>query len=117
MKYPLRESSMRRAFGALGPAFVAVMRRNGLDEGFVYGEWRLTKLKAHFKSLGFMATGRREDLLFVNAEGTVGLQCMGVTLHATKNTWATYYVEVQARPKAVKADDGMAGVGLTIWGC
>lgn len=97
LRFPLSKKALTAAFAPLCPESIEVTKSPGWHEAVIHGAWSLTRLKRHFANLGFTATGRDDDLLFVNATQDVGFQCQGVTPHPTKNTWKDYCVEVQAR--------------------
>jgi hypothetical protein len=118
LQFPLTKKALLASFAALEPESVTVDKRPGWHEGCVNGAWSLTKLMAHIKALGFDVVGRKDQLLFVNGENTVGLQLFGVAPHPTKNTWKTYSVEVQARPKSKAAEDAKRPHRpATLWPC
>ena len=103
MKYPLTERAVKAAFSELHPESISLNKKPGWHEASVDGEWPLHRLREHFKTLGFTPVGEPHQLLFVNAEQTVGLQCMGVLPDRKRNAWRKYCVEVQARTAGAAA--------------
>jgi hypothetical protein len=115
LTYPLTKKALRAAFEPLQPTDIQVTRKESWNDAVVDGSWSLTKLRAHFRALGFKPTGKPDDLLFVNEAGTVGLQMQGAQIHPTKNTWKTYYVEVQARPLPRTARQRAIATSRYLW--
>jgi hypothetical protein len=117
LSYPLTVEALQNAFAALKPEHIRVDSGIGRDEAVVDGEWSLSRLRAHFKAMGYKKTGDTDSLAFVNDENTVGFVLFGVAPHPTKNTWRTYTIEVQARSLDVARGLHAPGPGLMGIGC
>jgi hypothetical protein len=98
LRYPLTKKSLSAAFSALAPEGIRVTRMSGRHEAEVDGEWALSRLISQFSVLGFKSVGKKDMLLFVNDEQTVGLRLQGVRPNPRTNTWRTFSIEVEARP-------------------
>lgn len=109
LRFPLTKKALAAAFSLLRPDDIRVSKAPGWHEASVDGAWSLTRLRAHFRSLGFCPVGHPDDLLFVNKTEDVGFQCHGVDPHPTRNTWKTYCVEVQARLRPRQSLDAPRG--------
>lgn len=96
LKFPLTNKALLSAFASLEPDGVILTKSRGWHEACVDGTWPLSRLRKCFKDLGFQRVGKPEDLYFVDKTETVGLQCIGIEAHPTKNTWKTY--SIQAKP-------------------
>lgn len=104
--YPLRVKALREAFATLNPDSIRVDKPvQGNSEAVVEGEWSLTKLTKHLTGLGFKVAGPKANLAFVNEDATVGCVLQGVKPHPTRNTWATFSIEVIARSQRAKRNE------------
>lgn len=97
LTFPLTKKKLHAAFEDLHPSLVEVRRWPGWHEAVVDGAWTLSRLRRHFKTIGFKAVQRKDDLIFVNHTADIGVLLFGVRQDRNTRKWKTYALEVQAR--------------------
>ena len=108
LQFPLTRKALQAAFAKLHPENIELTKNPRWHEAEVQGAWTLPQIRARLRALGFVQTGEKNALAFVNDEKTVGVVLQGAVGHINLKlrTWTRFTIEVCAQPLSAVRKEG-----------